>query len=149
MRDQNVPRFRKLASLLAALQLPWIVVADWNFTPPSLSRTGFLEKTGGQILCSEADFTCAPGGDLKPSHLDHLVCSAAARPYIKSVSAISDVPWRPHIGLRVDLVGASSQLFTRVLELPPRLPKVARPGKQPAEGSKSSLSKAKRDIDRQ
>eukprot|EP00959_Pyramimonas_sp_CCMP1952_P016665 353296-Pyramimonas_sp.AAC.1 len=148
MRDQNVPRFRKLASLLASLQLPWIVAADWNFTPASLARTGFLEKVGGQVLCCDSDFTGTPGGDNKASHLDYLVVSAAARPHVRAVRAVCDVPWRPHIGLHIDFVGEASQLFTRILELAPRFPKVARPGQQAIEGSKSSIRKAKREATR-
>eukprot|EP00959_Pyramimonas_sp_CCMP1952_P126323 2641932-Pyramimonas_sp.AAC.1 len=68
---------------------------------------------------------------------------------MRSVQAVCDVPWRPHVGLRIELVGSGAQLFTRLLELAPRPPLVQRPQKQAAEGSKSSLNKQKQAVARQ
>eukprot|EP00959_Pyramimonas_sp_CCMP1952_P257463 5379116-Pyramimonas_sp.AAC.1 len=68
----NPVRFRKLGSLLATLQLPWVAIGDWNLSPPDMARTGFLEMIGGAILRSSLECTCTPANsEHRPSHLDY------------------------------------------------------------------------------
>ena len=138
----NSSRFRRIGSLLAALQLPWIAIGDWNIQPSSMARTGFLERIGGHILCADIEYTCTPANsEHRPSHLDYVICSEAAKPYIRGLGAVVDVPWKPHVGLSLKLIAQGSQLYTRYLDLPARLPIVPRPQKSPVEGSKSSVAK--------
>ena len=59
------------------------------------------------------------------------------------------MPWKPHIGLSVELVSEGSQLLTRFLDLPVKLPWVSKPGAAPVPGSKSSAAKAKRAVEKQ
>eukprot|EP00959_Pyramimonas_sp_CCMP1952_P215006 4499144-Pyramimonas_sp.AAC.1 len=53
-RDANVGRLSKLGGLLRPSQIPWIVAADWDLSPESVVRSGWLERVGGQIACSGA-----------------------------------------------------------------------------------------------
>eukprot|EP00959_Pyramimonas_sp_CCMP1952_P288043 6023745-Pyramimonas_sp.AAC.1 len=111
-------------------------MGDWNLTP-DMARTGFLEMIGGAILRSNLEYTCTPAkSEHRPSHLDYVICSEAAKPYSHSLSAIVDVPWKPHVGLSLELTAQGSQLYTRYLDQPARLPSVPRPHKQPVVGSK-------------
>ena len=137
-------RFRRLGSFLRALQLPWVAMGDWNITPQYLQSSGFLQEVGGQIRCADVEYTCDPGGGKKASHLDYLVHSYAATPYIKHVEPLHDVPWKPHIALLTHFVSSGEQLLTRIMELPRRLPTSVRPSKAPTPGSKSSKAKAQR-----
>ena len=140
----NLTRYRRLGSLLRSLQLPWAVVGDWNVSPQALAASGFLQQVGGEIRCADVEYTCDPGGGRKPSHLDFVVHCAAARAYISQISAVHDVPWKPHLALRIHFVSEGEQLLTRIVDLPRRLPSVARPAQAPTPGSKSSLARAKR-----
>eukprot|EP00959_Pyramimonas_sp_CCMP1952_P356103 7457748-Pyramimonas_sp.AAC.1 len=103
---ENVNRFAKLGSVLTAIHLPWLVLADWNASPADLKRSEFLTRVGGSVWLSDAEFTCAPGGKQTSSHIDFVVCNEAARPYLRSVSAVFDVPWRPHIGLSIQIAAS-------------------------------------------
>ena len=106
------------------------------------------KKVAGIVVTSEAEFTCAPG-EHRPSLLDVALCSEAARPYILGLRAVLDVPWKPRIGLSLELISEGSQLYTRFLDLPPQLPSVPRPARQPVEGSKSSRAKVGRRLAQQ
>ena len=81
MSNDSICRFKKLGSLLRAIQLPWIICAEWNFTPSQLQRTGFLVKVGRQTICADAPHTCTPGGGKTLAHLDLFgatICSECA-----------------------------------------------------------------------
>eukprot|EP00959_Pyramimonas_sp_CCMP1952_P469527 9495096-Pyramimonas_sp.AAC.1 len=88
--SENVNRFAKLGSMLAAIHLPWLVLADWNVSSADLKRSEFLARVGGSVWFSDAEFTCAPGGKQTSSHIDFVVFNEAARPYLRSVSAVVD-----------------------------------------------------------
>ena len=45
--SENTERFKKLRSILAAAQFPWMVVADWNISPASLQALAFLVALTG------------------------------------------------------------------------------------------------------
>ena len=48
---------RKLANYLLVCGRPWILAGDWNVPPAVLTRTGFLTKTGGQLIAQQRN-TC-------------------------------------------------------------------------------------------
>eukprot|EP00959_Pyramimonas_sp_CCMP1952_P275508 5758868-Pyramimonas_sp.AAC.1 len=56
------------------------------------------------------------------SHIDYLVTSVSARPFILGIQARLDVPWGTHCGLVVQLAGSGQSLVTRALQLPAKLP---------------------------
>eukprot|EP00959_Pyramimonas_sp_CCMP1952_P020823 439121-Pyramimonas_sp.AAC.1 len=68
----NLVRLRRLGSPLAALQLPWVVLGDWNVPPQTLQASGFLSEVGGMIRRADVEYTCDPGGGKKAAHLDYL-----------------------------------------------------------------------------
>eukprot|EP00959_Pyramimonas_sp_CCMP1952_P040109 838440-Pyramimonas_sp.AAC.1 len=49
LADDNIARFAKLGSFLSALQLPWIVVGDFNVSSTSLAASGFLARVGDEV----------------------------------------------------------------------------------------------------
>ena len=51
---------RKLANHLLGCGRPWMLAGDWNVPPTALTRTGFLSKTGGQLIAQHRN-TCEMG----------------------------------------------------------------------------------------
>eukprot|EP00959_Pyramimonas_sp_CCMP1952_P202231 4228689-Pyramimonas_sp.AAC.1 len=97
-------------------------------------KSGFLDAVGGAVVQAPVEVTCSSGKN--GSHLDYIVCSVSARPLIKSIAPVVSVPWKPHIGLSVEILSEGTSLETRVLKLPGRLPQGPRPTKEATEGSK-------------
>eukprot|EP00959_Pyramimonas_sp_CCMP1952_P311690 6522968-Pyramimonas_sp.AAC.1 len=65
-------------------------------SPAALTKTGLLQKIGGMIATADVEATCLLSTG---THIDNIMCSIAARPFIPQVLPIESVPWRPHIGL--------------------------------------------------
>eukprot|EP00959_Pyramimonas_sp_CCMP1952_P401510 8413102-Pyramimonas_sp.AAC.1 len=108
-------------------------------SPQDLARCGFIDKVGGVVFTSDAQFTCTTGTG--SSHIDYLLASRSACPYVLSLTAVLAVPWGTHIGLNLKLRGEGLQLLTRSLVLPRKLPQVPRPSQTPKAGSKSQQNK--------
>eukprot|EP00959_Pyramimonas_sp_CCMP1952_P411092 8614576-Pyramimonas_sp.AAC.1 len=68
--------------------------------------------------------------------------SESAVPFVRDISAVKDVPWKPHCALVVSLRSSALQLMTRALALPAKLPQCPRPRAEPKEASKSQRQKA-------
>eukprot|EP00959_Pyramimonas_sp_CCMP1952_P066013 1378332-Pyramimonas_sp.AAC.1 len=49
------------------------------------------------------------------SHLNYAIAGAACVPHVRSVEAVSHVPWKPHCGLSIRLQGSGQQLMMRKL----------------------------------
>eukprot|EP00959_Pyramimonas_sp_CCMP1952_P171983 3593595-Pyramimonas_sp.AAC.1 len=64
----NIKRYRRLGALLYALQLPWVVVADFNISAAAINKAEFVSRIGGHILTANVDYTCNKGE--KGSHID-------------------------------------------------------------------------------
>eukprot|EP00959_Pyramimonas_sp_CCMP1952_P099691 2084471-Pyramimonas_sp.AAC.1 len=62
-----------------------------------------------------------------------MLLSSTAIPFVEDLSQVRDAPWRPHVGLHVTMRSSGLQLVTRVLDLPRKLPQVARPTARPVE----------------
>ena len=137
----NLGRFTRLLSLLWALQLPWVVVGDFNMSLATLSRSGIVERLSAVVLSADVAATCNQGSG---THIDYVMCSRAALPFIVRVNPVVRVPWKPHIGLDIEFRSSGEQLLTRVLELPGKLPQAPRPRVEPTPGSKSSVARAQR-----
>eukprot|EP00959_Pyramimonas_sp_CCMP1952_P210369 4402505-Pyramimonas_sp.AAC.1 len=76
-----------LGSLLRAIQLPWLEVANWSFDPRQLRETGLVGKMDGEVACVDVPFACAPGGGQTPADVDFMVVTCAARPCLECAGA--------------------------------------------------------------
>ena len=65
---------------------------------------------------SNVEHTCTKGSCRM---LDYLVVSSIMFPLIKSVLAVSDVPWEPHYGLEVELTTEPASVWIRSLDAVP------------------------------
>eukprot|EP00959_Pyramimonas_sp_CCMP1952_P372967 7810501-Pyramimonas_sp.AAC.1 len=70
-----------------------------------------------KILAPDADHACTSG---KGRVLDYLMYSVPARPFIKSVDVVRQVPWGPHLGLRIQLAARPGEVQVRIPRLPRR-----------------------------
>eukprot|EP00959_Pyramimonas_sp_CCMP1952_P284155 5939498-Pyramimonas_sp.AAC.1 len=68
--------------------------------------------------------------------------SVAASSFAKEVEAVRSAPWKPHLGIALNLRASGQTLRTRELSLPPKLPQLPRPSCEPAPGSKSSQARS-------
>eukprot|EP00959_Pyramimonas_sp_CCMP1952_P306575 6416214-Pyramimonas_sp.AAC.1 len=85
LHGANLGRFNRLLGLLWALQLPWVVVGDFNLSPAALSRAGIVERLSAEIISADIAATCNLGPG---THIDYVLCSKAARPFIVSVNPV-------------------------------------------------------------
>eukprot|EP00959_Pyramimonas_sp_CCMP1952_P058613 1223876-Pyramimonas_sp.AAC.1 len=67
------------------LQLPWIVLGDWNVNPSELDKSGFLLRVHGQGMVPPVAVTCDTGTE--GSLIDYAVMSEAMAPYILDCQA--------------------------------------------------------------
>eukprot|EP00959_Pyramimonas_sp_CCMP1952_P065757 1373176-Pyramimonas_sp.AAC.1 len=75
----NVGRFQRLSGLLHALQLPWLVIGDFNMSPAALTKTGLPQKIGGMIVTADVEATHLLSTG---THIDYIMSNIAARPFI-------------------------------------------------------------------
>eukprot|EP00959_Pyramimonas_sp_CCMP1952_P421570 8831651-Pyramimonas_sp.AAC.1 len=108
-------------------------------SPLELAKCGFIEKVGAYVFVSDIEHTCVAGSG--GSHIDFMLASKSACPYVLGLFPILDVPWGTHCGLSVRLRSQGMQLITRSLMPPRKLPQVVRPSVAPQAGSKSQLAK--------
>ena len=135
----NVQRFKKLGAVINTLQIPYIIIGDFNVQVAAMQKSVFLSKLVGEPVILKADnVSCACEAGKVGSIIDYVICSSAARSYIGSVKGVANVPWKPHLGLMLELRSSGQQLITRQLELPVVLPQRSRPATEPTPGSKSS-----------
>ena len=58
----NKRKFATIAALTRLCSGIWLAVGDWNAPPGELTKTGWLEQVGGQILAPDnVDYTCTSG----------------------------------------------------------------------------------------
>eukprot|EP00959_Pyramimonas_sp_CCMP1952_P304330 6368969-Pyramimonas_sp.AAC.1 len=58
---ENLLQYRPLGGLLRALQLPWIVVGDFNISAAALFHSQFASKLGAHIVTAPVEYTCDAG----------------------------------------------------------------------------------------
>ena len=105
-----------LAAVLLAYSVPWVIVADWNFTPEELRAESWDTYFDGfPMLPLGCTYTCSSG---KGRMLDYAMVSWSARGLVTSIAPVFKVPWGPHSGIRVNFAETPSQLKVRKLIAP-------------------------------
>ena len=109
---------RSIARVSRNGQLPFVWVADFNAHPTVLEESNWLARLDAAVVRPDADITCHQGSG---SLIDYAVCSKSLVPYITSLATISDVPWKPHDGLRMRLRRNPKAVMVRSLIRPRKL----------------------------
>ncbi|CAK0909165.1 unnamed protein product, partial [Prorocentrum cordatum] len=113
----NGTKLGNILRVTRSLGVPWIIVGDFNCTPDEMAPSRWPQALKCKILAPDADLTCASGKGRIP---DYLLYSDSARPYIKSVDVVRQVPWGPHLGLRIQLAARPGEVQARIPWLPRR-----------------------------
>ena len=122
MTGRNLQRFSALGALLQMLDLPWLVFADWNMPPQQLLHSGWVDQVDGCLAVpSNCDYSCTASHE--GTMLDYAVYSPSCRPLLRSVTSELAVPWGTHTGLVIEMMTDISELMTRQLCTPLRLPR--------------------------
>ena len=112
LSQRNLALLDSLAKALRRLHGPWVLAADWNFTPQELVATGWLNLVKGCVQAPSRP-TCG----LK--EYDFFVIDARLRPAVVGVSLVCDTGAKPHSAVRLWLRRKPRRHMVRVLR-PPR-----------------------------
>ena len=110
---RNVALLDTIAFLIRRLRGPWILAADWNFSPQVLLNSGWLRMVEGRIRATGAA-TC------KGSEFDYFVVSSAINHAVLGVARITDTGAGPHAAVRMFIKGKLRSDYVRVLATPPK-----------------------------
>ena len=91
----NLVRLAQLETVVRLLQLPFLILADWNATFDELLATGWVQRVAGEPVLPDVEFTRRKGKRL----IDFGVASRTMKIMLVYLyTAIGD-PWKPHFGL--------------------------------------------------
>ena len=113
---RNIALLQAIARVIRGLHGPWLLAADFNFTPQVLRGTGWLELVQGTLWTPKAP-TC------NFAEYDYFVIDRRLDHAVLGVAVINDTGSRPHSAVRLWLREAPRRDRVRVLR---------RPGKAPA-----------------
>ena len=100
--------------------VPFVYAADWNCSPQEVEESGWPAQLGAEVLCpSNVEATCIMGEQDKGTMIDFVLVSRSLRPLLK-VTALSDVPWSPYVGLHLAIQRAAQKHVIKTIPLPPR-----------------------------
>ena len=74
----NAQRYARLGALLQSVQLPWIVLGDFNQDVSEFRQSAFVKRVHGHIRQANVDYTCVGGAG--SSHIDFLMASESGLP---------------------------------------------------------------------
>ena len=121
LSERNLTVLEQVAVFLLSLNTPVIVVGDWQNEPVDLFRNGWPQRLG-LVLVNPPGLTatCATGkGGARL--LDFFLVSASLSPAVNCF-AVYTVPWKPHIGLRLEVCTALRRLMVPTIRKPKELP---------------------------
>ena len=100
----NAEKWKQIQGLITAIDLPWILVGDFNRTPGEVANSLFVKFLKGIVVAPRVPFTCVspstPGG----GRVIEMVVACADIAYRLRVEPHYDHDFRPHIvGLAISL----------------------------------------------
>ena len=111
--ERNMALLKSIAFLIRRLRGPWLLAADWNFSPQVLQESGWLRLVEGKIRSSGVA-TC------KGNELDHFVVAARINHAVLAVARITDTGSGPHSAVRMYIKGQLRKDLVRVVVTPPK-----------------------------
>ena len=95
------------------------MLADFNDTPLEVSNSRWPERVKAAVVPpGAAPYTCTAG---QTRVLDFAIASECILPLITSIETVMDVPWAPHLGIRLVLKRDSCRAVARTLVTPSAL----------------------------
>ncbi len=102
--------------------LPFICLADFNTPPTRLEEAEWLLQLDAVVVRPNAVITCHQG---QGTLIDYCVMSRCLLPYVEKLEVVTEVPWKPHDGLRLVLKRCPRTVMVRTFVRPRPLKHVA------------------------
>ena len=100
---------------------PFVVVGDWQVHPTILAGSAWFSLVNLEFAIPVGlTATCQTSGG-SASMIDYFLVSSCLVPVI-SVQPVFDVPWKPHIGLRLSISSSPREVVAPVIRSPKPLP---------------------------
>jgi len=109
---------------LSQLSIPFIIGGDMNMTPAELRGIGWLDRIDASIIAPDVELTCTAG---EGRVLDWFVVANCLLPDITSIRVVDDTPWRPHVGVILELAAKPRQCMLHAQPKPPDIPRAFGP----------------------
>ena len=126
----NAEKWKQTQGLITAINLPWVMVGDFNRTPDEVASSLFVKFLRGIVIAPNVPFTCAspsaPGG----GRVIDMVVACGDLAHRLTVDPFYDRGFRPHVvglALSMDAIMDSDEAFVQdlpdeIMEYPgPRL----------------------------
>ena len=111
----NIRKISQLIGWLSMIGIPWLVFADWNFSPAILGASRLLDCIDCNIITPvNTHFTCTMG---KGNLIDFGLGSSSIQWLIGPLYA-NVMPWGPHLGLTCEVQREAPNLSIRRLITP-------------------------------
>ena len=115
--EDNFVILEQIYLLVSILNLPFVLHADFNFTPDILRDSGWLSKMAAQLVVPEG-----PTSTCSSRIIQYFVISNSIFPLVHSLKIDYMVPWGPHFGLVLRLKAKPLAVRGLVQCLPKDLP---------------------------
>ena len=125
LSKRNLDMLEAIAQTIKRLHGPWLLAADFNFTPDELRMSGWLQLVGGQIHASNQP-TC------NQNEYDFFVADKRLSSLVLGVALVNDTGSKPHSAIRLWLQGKPRSHSVLVLAQPLKV-EMAACRKTPAE----------------
>ncbi len=117
LSDWNMGFLEVIGSIIAVLDGPWLIGADWNIPPTALQESNWPSMVKGTI-CTSSLRTC------NNSTYDYFVVADTIRHLVSGVQRLHDGGFNPHYGSRLLLRGNGRRLMVRKLVRAEKVPGV-------------------------
>ena len=114
LSEANKAILEEATAALATVAGPWIIAADWNFSPLVLAESGWLKIVGGILFASELP-TC------NDSRYDDFIVHKSLAHAVVGVQRLDDGGCNPHWPTRLIVRGDARRFAIRKLERPPKV----------------------------
>ncbi|CAK0816536.1 unnamed protein product, partial [Prorocentrum cordatum] len=116
MAGTNSRKMHNIARIVKSLDVPWLLVGDFNATPAEMAKSGWLDVLRARVVTTEGvEVSCTSG---KGRMIDYAVVPDSFRPFLSQVLPVQNLPWGPHIGLNILIRSRPASVFLRVPVLP-------------------------------
>ena len=117
LSQRNLLLLHHIAQLLESLHGPWVLAADFNFSPELLTKSGWLDVVHGKIAAPEAP-TCGH------NTFDYFVVCRKLAGAVVAVAIVDDAGLHPHSPSRLFVKGRPRNEMVRVLVHPRKIPAI-------------------------
>ena len=109
----NIKKMKEVMEFILWVNLPFVIMGDWNMAPEMLQQTGWVKKMQGEIMLPKGvQSTCSTG-----SLLDYAVASNTLNGSV-GLDPVLKVPWKSHIGLSLTVSRAPRTALARYIKAP-------------------------------